>query len=213
MINMSNEEKVNKEVYKYPGFAWDPPYAMVTVNHRLCSGCRICEAACSVKNFGEFNPELSKIRIYDFYAGLLQIPSVCWGCQWRGGEAEGGLDAPCVKACPTKALSWHETLWIPVVDEETCNKCGLCYEECPQHAIKENTKTGFPNVCTRCDGDPECVKRCPTGALAAYKAGEGNVGLMRAYGMRSIESVAEDARIHHLSPWKGLEDWKKLRDE
>ena len=101
---MSKEEKNRVEV-RYPGFAWDPPYAIVTADYRLCSGCRICEVACSVKNFGEFNPELSRIRIYDFYAGLLQIPSICWGCQWRGGEEGGGLDAPCVKACPTKALS------------------------------------------------------------------------------------------------------------
>lgn len=209
---MSKEEENKKEI-RYPGFAWDPPYAMVTADYRLCSGCRICEVACSVKNFGECNPELSKIRIYDFYAGLLQIPSICWGCQWMGGEEKGGLDAPCVKACPVKAISWHDTLWIPVVDETLCVKCGLCFKECQQHAIKENPKTGFPNVCTRCNGDPECVKQCPTGALAAYKTGEGSVDTLRAYGLRSIESVVEDAKMHHLYPWKGLEDWKKVIKE
>jgi hypothetical protein len=61
---------------EYPGFAWDPPYKALHVDYDKCTGCRICEGACSIKNFGEFNPELSRIRIYDFYAGQIQVPSI-----------------------------------------------------------------------------------------------------------------------------------------
>ena len=99
----------------------------------------------------------------------------------------------------------HKT--ILVVDEALCIKCGLCYENCAQHAIKENPKTGFPNTCSRCDGDPECVKVCPTEAIQPRKA---IAGIERAYGTKTIESIAKDMVEQRYYPWPGLEDWKKI---
>ena len=121
------------EVFGYPGFVWNPPYAGLEFDYDKCNGCRICEAACSVKNFGELRPDLSRIRIYDFNAGLVVVGSICWGCQWSGGSAAGGLDPFCMEACPTEpnAITWHPELSVPVVNEDVCIQCGLCYEACP----------------------------------------------------------------------------------
>jgi MinD superfamily P-loop ATPase len=105
-------------------------------------------------------------------------------------------------------LTWHETLNIPVVHEDLCIQCGLCYDNCAQHAITENPNTGFPNVCTRCDGDPECVKQCPAQAVLPRKGA--GWGVEYSYGVRTIESIAEDLAAHRLYPWVGLEDWKKV---
>jgi len=194
---------------QYPGYAWNPPYAGIWMNYDKCIGCRICEGACSIKNFGVFDPELSRIKIHEFYGGIIQIPATCWGCRWGGGEEKGGMDAPCVAACPTtpKALIWHETLNVPVLDEKVCIKCGLCYDNCAQKNIHLNPKSGFPNVCTRCDGDPECVKACMYQALEPRKTAS---GVEYALGSRTLEQIAQDLVEHKFYPWVGLEDWKKV---
>jgi Fe-S-cluster-containing hydrogenase component 2 len=198
-------------VVPFPGYAWNPPYVGFHINYDKCTGCRICEGACSIKNFGEFNPELSRIKVWEFYGGIVLVPGACWGCQWLGGSAAGGLDAPCLAACPVtpiKAISWHKTLNIPVVDEKLCIKCGLCYQNCAQKAIKVNPKTQFPNVCTRCgEGDPECVKQGPFGALEPRKTA---TGVEYALGTRTPEQIAQDLIEHRFYPWAGLEDWKKV---
>jgi Fe-S-cluster-containing hydrogenase component 2 len=193
----------------YPGYVWAPPYAGIHVNYDKCNGCRICEGACAVKNFGEFNLELSRIKIHEYYGGIVLVPSICWGCRWQGGAENGGLDAPCVEVCPTDpvAITWHETLNIPVVNEDVCIQCGLCYEACAPRAMTENPVTGFPNVCTRCDGDPECVKQCPVQALEPRK---GAAGIEYCYGTMTTEAIALDLIEHRFYPWAGMEDWKKV---
>lgn len=179
------------------------PTVQLLVDYRKCCGCRICEVVCSLKHFGEFNPELSRIRVYDFYHGVIQVPAMCWGCRWAG------VEAPCVEACPVAgALSWYQgdkMLNVPVVNEEQCTKCLLCVDACKAKAMRENPRTGFPMVCNRCDGDPECIKACPTGALTGSPM---PTGMEHYYGSDSPPEVAEKMKNHLFYPWKGLEDWR-----
>lgn len=176
------------------------PLVQLLLDYRKCCGCRICEVACSIKHFGEFNSELSRIRVYDFYHGLFQVPTTCWGCRWAG------LEAPCVEACPTRALSWYrgdKMLNVPVINEELCTQCLACVGACKAKAMRVNPRTGFPMVCDRCGGDPECVKACPTGTIDALIAPS---GMERYYGSDSPEDIAEKIKNHVFYPWKGLED-------
>jgi len=58
------------------------------------------------------------------------------------------------------------------VDRDRClgiNDCGRCLEVCEEQfgsGISFDPIEGKAQVCTRCGGDPECVKACPEGALA-----------------------------------------------
>ncbi|MFC2004790.1 4Fe-4S dicluster domain-containing protein [Chloroflexota bacterium] len=181
------------------------PAVQLILDYDKCCGCRICESVCSIKHFGEYNPELSRIRVYDFYNGLIQVPSTCWGCRWKGADEE----AFCIEACPVPgALSWYQgdkMLNVPVVNEELCIKCLICVDACQAKAIRVNPRTGFPMLCDRCDGDPECVKACPTNAVEGLVA---TTNMERFYGSDSPEEVAEKMKNHMFYPWKGLEDWR-----
>ena len=66
------------------------------VNHNLpgCSGCRICEKMCALQHEKKYNEAYSRIQVYQFYPGPIDVPIVCQYCD----------DRPCVSACPTGAL-------------------------------------------------------------------------------------------------------------
>jgi len=145
------------------------PTGVAYINTRwdLCTGCGMCETACSMFHFGVINRELSRIRIYRY---LLPVPksvqNVCSQCSENERE--------CQKACPVDPPVIHyakEKLHM-VVDTERClgSKCAKCQEACPARV------PGFypPNadyslVCDLCEKDgerrPQCVEICPNRAL------------------------------------------------
>ncbi|MBN2126137.1 MAG: ATP-binding protein [Deltaproteobacteria bacterium] len=53
---------------------------------------------------------------------------------------------------------------VPLVDEDTCNRCGKCSEICQFKAIViiGETVLTFPELCHSCGG---CMKVCPVGAI------------------------------------------------
>jgi len=100
-------------------------------------------------------------------------------------------NAPCVKACPTKA-TWQEPDGIVVVDYDWCIGCRYCQAACPywgrrfnwhdphvpkneitqgQHYLgNRQRRKGAMEKCTFCiqrtrEGrQPACVEACPTGS-------------------------------------------------
>ena len=120
----------------------------------LCTGCTVCEYACSLEKDGVFNPIRSRIRAVRIY------PSGNLAIACRMFE-----DAPCVIACPRDALEQSEIDGHIIVDEDRCDGCGWCVEACDFGAI-----TVGPNavamVCDLCDGEPVCIEICPVEALS-----------------------------------------------
>ena len=49
----------------------------------------------------------------------------------------------------------------PVVDEELCDRCGLCVSLCPMGSIDPADPLRTPGLCIKCYA---CVRRCPKGA-------------------------------------------------
>ena len=148
----------------------------VEVEADLCAGCRICEIACSLAKEGAVYPEASRIRIYQYYPGPLDIPSICYRCS----------DYPCVKSCPPKiqAMTVDSETGIIKVDPETCLgvKCGRrnCAGHCRQEtAITFHPEKNYALVCDLCGGDPACVKACPMGAIR-FIPGSSHDGLHNA---------------------------------
>ena len=72
--------------------------------------------------------------------------------------------------CPTGAISKSSEGVTTITDEE-CIECGACLETCKYNAIKLAEKA---LICNQCSGEPECVKRGPTGALGYSTAPESN---------------------------------------
>jgi Fe-S-cluster-containing hydrogenase component 2 len=53
-----------------------------------------------------------------------------------------------------------------VASDSACTGCGTCVQACPFGMIALSSETGTALICDLCGGDPSCVKRCATGAIA-----------------------------------------------
>jgi Fe-S-cluster-containing dehydrogenase component len=128
----------------------------IVINEEICTGCRICELACSIKNEEIYNTELS--RIIKLSDGLPENPLtiVCQQCP----------DAPCIKNCPVQAIYINTEKDIVEIDLEKCIGCKKCVKVCPYNAMFFNEKTKKPFKCEFCGGEPACIKKCPTHAIS-----------------------------------------------
>ncbi len=127
----------------------------VSCDPQRCVGCVVCEYACSMEKEKVFNPLKSRIRAIRLDP-LSNAAIVCRACK----------DAPCVAACPEKALTQSLETGVVRVDEDKCNGCGWCIEACEYGAITLHPNTQNAIVCDVCDGEPACVQFCPDGALS-----------------------------------------------
>jgi Fe-S-cluster-containing hydrogenase component 2 len=117
-----------------------------------CSGCRRCEIACSLFHEKKIWPEASRIRVFMLVPGL-DFPHFCAQCE----------DYPCVKACPTKALSISKRTGAVLVKKNACIGCGKCIEACPGKIPHMHPKENYILICDLCGGNPQCVKVCREG--------------------------------------------------
>lgn len=125
------------------------------VDYTKCTGCRICELACSAKHEGKFQPSLARLRIVKYDSIGIDIPNVCPPCE----------EAPCIEVCPVYAMRRDPVTKIVYVDHDKCILCKSCIGACVNGVIRLDTHEMKIIKCNHCEGDPECVKVCPTGAI------------------------------------------------
>jgi len=117
-----------------------------------CTGCQMCELACSSTKLGFFNPDNSRIKIITNGLQGWSRPMVCVQCR----------DAPCLNTCPVDAILINE---IPNVGKiidinlELCIKCKQCIEACPFGVIYMGNDLKIIK-CDLCNGTPQCVQFC-----------------------------------------------------
>jgi carbon-monoxide dehydrogenase iron sulfur subunit len=179
--------------------------SMILVDYSKCTGCRTCETICSAFNHpkevngkllnGTGNPYLSNIKVYSFNPDV-DVPTVCAMCP----------DNPCIEACPVdpdpstgrRALYRDNKTLTIRVDPNRCIGCGSCAEACRVGVIVPNPKTALPErMCTLCNGEPQCVKYCPFGALSHVK-----VDISREFYAMKPEQIAEKL----IEKWYGDAD-------
>lgn len=147
----------------------------IVADPRKCLACRGCELACAMAHASTDDlarmiaEQASKPRIYIESAGGLAVPLQCRHCD----------DAPCVRVCPTSALS-RQGPTAPVRSDQTkCIGCAFCVEACPFGVIRlaaarGSAVLGNGKVVLKCDLcetrvaqglAPACVAACPVSAL------------------------------------------------
>lgn len=123
-----------------------------------CTGCGLCEIACSeIHNHGS-NPRYAVVRIHtpeqrSIKRRFQYTPLHCTLCN------------RCVEACPEEALYIENGMvnWI----EERCREHRACVEACPLGVIAWKVKEdgGCPLFCDLCGGNPQCAAICPEDAI------------------------------------------------
>ncbi|MHC1591384.1 MAG: 4Fe-4S dicluster domain-containing protein [Candidatus Helarchaeales archaeon] len=146
-----------------------------------CTGCEICEFACSIEHedvFQQMHSRIKRIRIEP----VINFALTCQFCR----------DPPCVASCPQKALTQDEATGRIIVDDNKCDGCAFCIKACPFGAISINMRTDKAQMCDQChdrEEGPACVQYCPKEALvfmtleeyAAQKRAESVERLLREY--------------------------------
>ncbi len=169
-------------------------------NITRCEGYMECVSACVKENNLDRRSKTQYVRIFEMEHGKMSPESgngkyfhevpvedhfymgvQCFHCE----------NAPCIKACPTKA-TWKEPDGIVVVDYDWCIGCRYCMAACPywgrrfnwnepeipdsqitkkQHYLGNRIRSkGMMEKCTFCiqrsrKGKlPACAEACPTGA-------------------------------------------------
>lgn len=131
----------------------------ITVNLDKCTGCRLCELACSLKNSGECNPARAMIQVVGFDE-LFSFPVMCFQCE----------KPYCAEICPTGAIVRDDATGTIIVLKEKCIGCKLCPMACPFGNISFSSAKRVAVKCDLCGGEPECVTFCPTKALEFKEA-------------------------------------------
>ncbi len=147
----------------------------VMISSKSCTGCHMCELACSAYHEGGFQPSLARL-----YADVNPTTAVI-----KGHTCLQTACAKCQDACPQGAIVTKQVTVTPhgdfaskekigdsvtgfvlVVDESKCDGCinipegPLCVSACPYNVIHLHPGTNKAFKCDLCGGDPQCITFC-----------------------------------------------------
>lgn len=125
-----------------------------------CTGCGLCQLACSERLLGGYNPHRALLQIAHQCENLYHFPTVCNQCE----------NAYCANVCPVQAIARDAVTGAMVVDPDKCIACNLCHRYCPLHIVGVDPALKKSVKCDLCGGAPACVAVCPTGALELVRA-------------------------------------------
>ena len=116
----------------------------IKIDHTKCTGCKLCEVACSLQHTDAINPWRSRIRVFigeDFCLPVIAGPYTEAACNSKG---------------------------IVLVDGMEMDGCVVCRASCPVKTAFKEPDTAIPLKCDFCGDppDPQCVKWCEPGALS-----------------------------------------------
>lgn len=128
---------------------------VLVVDLDLCTGCGLCELACSFEKTKEFSRVNSRIRVFTWPETAEYVPLLCWQCN----------PAPCMEACGVPgAMKRDPKTGAVIIDESKCIRCKVCMAACPYGGIALDRR-GAIVKCDYCEGEPKCAEICPRNAI------------------------------------------------
>jgi Fe-S-cluster-containing hydrogenase component 2 len=123
---------------------------------------------CSFQHTGRFSPSLARITVVKDDRNGLDYPVICHQCN----------ECPPIESCPVGAISKELGGWT-WVERQICIGCGTCIDSCKYNVIKLAENKAI--ICDLCEDKPECVTRCPTGALEYIETDESSETYIHAF--------------------------------
>lgn len=124
------------------------------INPDVCTGCRMCEMACSIHHEHLARPTQLRIKVA-YASDAFYTPITCIHCE----------EAYCLESCGFDALERAGPGEIVKVIDENCIGCLLCVDACPYGGITFVEEKDTVVKCDLCGGDPACATYCATGAI------------------------------------------------
>lgn len=128
---------------------------MLIVNPYKCTGCGLCELACSNAKEGIFKREGARIKIHKNLQTGFSVPTTCLQCE----------NAWCQAACQYHAIERDSETGALIIDEDLCIGCQECVPACPYECIEFDVTKDVVTKCDLCDGTPNCVTYCYPNAI------------------------------------------------
>jgi len=155
---------------------WPTSSGALVHDPNLCVGCRRCETSCTIKNDGKVSAYISRIKVSrNLNYGVKGASAAFQTSDGQHGNFRIVAETcrqcshpACGDACPVGAISADKKTGARVVDANKCVGCGACERACPWHIATVDPETATSTKCLLCNGDPACVKSCPTGAIKLY---------------------------------------------
>lgn len=120
-----------------------------------CTGCQLCQLACSSVKEGSYGLKESRIRIFSPAKKRDLEIVVCRQCK----------NCKCIEACQYHAFKKDREDGGVFIDIEECQGCLACIDACPFGAVALHSKNNLPIVCDLCGGHPLCVEVCGREAI------------------------------------------------
>lgn len=126
----------------------------LVIKPEKCIGCRTCELVCSFGHYGEFNPKLANVKVFEYEKAAVAIPMTCLQCE----------NPSCMKVCPVGAIK-KNALGAVTINYDKCIGCKMCLNACPLGNVSFHPAINKVFKCDLCGGDPKCAKYCPGKAI------------------------------------------------
>jgi carbon-monoxide dehydrogenase iron sulfur subunit len=138
---------------------------VIAVHLDRCTGCKTCELYCAAERGSDGKTLLKAVqesptprpRVRVEGSNRQPIALQCRHC----------LNAPCIDACLTGALTREPKSNLVIVQEDRCIACWTCTLFCPYGVIYPWPERKIALKCDRCAfmDNPVCVEVCPCKAL------------------------------------------------
>ncbi|MBI3761287.1 MAG: FAD-dependent oxidoreductase [Chloroflexi bacterium] len=153
---------------------------IIVVDPSKCTGCRMCEMACSIHHTHTARQTQVRIKVAyasdDFY-----MPIACIHCE----------EAYCMEACVFEALVRDGPNAVIRVVDENCTACMLCVDACPYGGITYSEEKDAVIKCDLCGGDPACAAYCAPGAIRFRAVAEAEWERMKANAMDNVGKLGQ----------------------